>query len=317
MPILSSFLDLPEAPSSGEALFGSSQPQQSVFAQPGQDRRNEIRGSIFTPKNQKKLDVLTRFQAYQSMMRKEQERLQTDEHAARATSELSKLNPRDPMFPDAVAQVVGQYPLAANHESVRGLLETQSMAFKDQRFREERKLNQEKEVLDAVEQRPDLAALYDNELRVSGEEGAKRRVYQQLFNDKQHAAIVEANPDITEAELDALRNPAGMFDTTKVSRVIGQAKQRGEQQRGLAKISALRIKAADPALDPDQKAVIDSEIAAYQQAYGTGNAQAANPSSGAAPLEFRVTAKTTRAEIEKLPSGTRVVLPDGTSKIKK
>lgn len=307
---MTDWLDLPEAPSSGEALFGSSQPQPSVFASPEQDRRNQIRGSIFTPKNQKKLDTLTRFQAYQSVMRREQEKLQADEHAARATAELSKLNPRDPTFPDAVAQVVGQYPLAANHASVRGLLETQSMAFKDERYREERKLNQEKEVLDAVEQRPDLAALYDNELRISGEEGAKRKVYQQIFNDKQHAAIVEANPDITEAELDALRNPAGMFDVAKVSRVIGQAKQRGEQKRGLAKISALRIKAADPALDDDQKQVIQNEIAAYEQAYGTGAAPTA-------PTEFRVTAKTTRAEIEKLPSGTRVVMPDGTSKIKK
>ena len=310
MPVLTNWLDLPEAPSSGEALFGSSQPQPSVFASPEQDRRNQIRGSIFTPKNQKKLDTLTRFQAYQSVMRREQEKLQADEHAARATAELSKLNPRDPTFPDAVAQVVGQYPLAANHASVRGLLETQSMAFKDERYREERKLNQEKEVLDAVEQRPDLAALYDNELRISGEEGAKRKVYQQIFNDKQHAAIVEANPDITEAELDALRNPAGMFDVAKVSRVIGQAKQRGEQKRGLAKISALRIKAADPALDDDQKQVIQNEIAAYEQAYGNGAAPTA-------PTEFRVTAKTTRAEIEKLPSGTRVVMPDGTSKIKK
>lgn len=308
--VLTNWLDLPEAPSSGEALFATPPASQSVFAPPAQDRRNQIRGSIFSPKNQKKLDTLTRFQAYQSMMRKEQERIQTDEHAARATSELSKLNPRDPMFPDAVAKVVGQYPLAANHDAVRGLLESQSMAFKDQRYREEQKLNQEKEVLDAVEQRPDLAALYDNELRVSGEEGAKRKVYQQIFNDKQHAAIVAANPDITEAELDALRNPAGMFDVTKVSRVIGQAKQRGEQKRGLAKISALRIKAADPALDPDQQQVIQKEIAAYEQAYGTGEVPAM-------PTEFKVTAKTTRAEIEKLPSGTRVVMPDGTSKIKK
>ncbi len=282
MPILSSFLDLPEAPPSGGVML---QPQQSVFAQPMQDRRNQIRGSIFTPKNQKKLDTLTRFQAYQSMMRKEQERLQTDEHAARATSELSKLNPRDPMFPDAVAKVVGQYPLSANHDSVRGLLEAQSTAFKDQRYREEKSLQQEKEVLDAVEQRPDLAALYDNELRISGEAGAKRKVYQQIFNDKQHAAIVEANPDITEAELESLRNPAGMFDMAKVSRVIGQAKQRGEQKRGLAKISALRIKAADPAIDEDVRATINSEIAAYEQAYGTGAAPAAMPREFKTPEE--------------------------------
>lgn len=314
---MTDWLDLPEAPSSGEAVFGSSQPQQSVFAPPAQDRRNQIRGSIFTPKNQKKLDVLTRFQAYQSMMRREQEARQTDEHALAATSTLSKLNPRDPAYPDAVAEVVGQYPLAANHASVRGLLESQSLAFKDERLREQRKLQQDQEVLQAVEERPDLAGLYDSELRVNGEEGAKRKVYQQLFNDKQHAALVEANPDITEAELDALRNPAGLFDVAKVSRAIGQAGQRKEQQRGLAKISALKIKAADPTLDEDVRGTINAEIAAYEQAYGMGNAQGANPSSSAAPLEFRVTAKTTRAEIEKLPSGTRVVLPDGTSKIKK
>ncbi len=281
MPILSSFLDLPEAPPNGGEM---PQPQQSVFALPTQDRRNQIRGSIFTPKNQKKLDTLTRFQAYQSMMRKEQERVQADEHAAAATSYLSKLNPRDPTFPDAVAKVIGQYPLSANHDSVRGLLEAQSLAFKDERYREERKLNQEKEVLDAVEQRPDLAALYDNELRISGEEGAKRKVYQQIFNDKQHAAIVEANPDITNEELQGLRNSAGMFDVEKVSRVIGQGKQRAEQKRGLAKISALRIKAADPAIDEDVRATINSEIAAYEQAYGTGNAPAA-----VAPTQANIT----------------------------
>ena len=90
MPIMTDWLDLPEAPSSGEALFGASQPQPSVFAYPEQDRRNQIRGSIFTPKNQKKLDALTRFQAYQSVMRKEQEKLQAQNKHKKCTLLLEK-----------------------------------------------------------------------------------------------------------------------------------------------------------------------------------------------------------------------------------
>lgn len=223
MPILSSWLDLPQSPSNGEARFGSA---PSVFSPPVQDRRQEIRGNIFSDKNQKKIDVLTRFQAYQSMMRREQEARQADDHAAAAVESLKTLNPRDQAFPDAVAKVIGDYPLAANHKGVQSLLEAQHSVYSAQRDDEQRKLRQEQEVMQALETRPDLAALYDNEARISGDIGAKRRVYQQMFNDKLHASLVEANPDITDAELDRMRNPAtGMFDPVRVEHAIAQSKR--------------------------------------------------------------------------------------------
>ena len=71
--------------------------------------------------------------------------------------------------------------------------------------------------------------------------------------------------------------------------------------------------------DPERKRILkDIALADQFLAGGQPQAHAAEAvKQDAGAKEFRVTAKTTRADIEKLPSGTRVVMPDGTSKIKK
>jgi len=241
MPILTNWLEMPEAPSSGQALFPTLPSQQVGMSARGQVTPD----NIFNMATQRKIQAMERFSMYQRNLRKEQEGMQVEEQAKQALSYLGGINPRSPDYLDRRAKIIGQLPLASQHPSVASVIAANDMVHSQTQRLQEVQARRDQEVTEAIIEDPSLSALYDSELPISGENGAKRKVASELHNRKLILSLIDAGHSGEKADLAPLLNEYNQIDTFKAGRYIAGQKKKLLQRRGLEELADIQPRLAE------------------------------------------------------------------------
>jgi hypothetical protein len=235
---------------------------------------------------------------------------------------LQSLDVRAPDYQERVGSLLNQFPLSAEDPSVNNILQAHNIALTGIKQKQADKAQQEKEVMNFLDEDPSIRPIFESELRLNGPEAAKTKVGTLLHNRKQEARLLEAGFDVDmPGALQGLMNEAGYLDTAKVDRIAlkNKGSERGIPQ-GAAEAYQKAIALANSGIPEDEKAgsfminFLNIQHPELQKIAGSSLPASAPSATGGG---FSVTPKTTREEIAKLPSGTKIVMPDGTIKFKK
>jgi hypothetical protein len=265
--------------------------------------------------------------AYQSALQKMEIQKQAEAEAKAVIPVLQSLDPTAPDYAQRRGQLLSQFPLSAENPAVSNIAKAHDDMLMGIRQQQDAKMQQEREVMDALDQDPSLRPVFESELRLNGPEAAKMKVATSLHNRKQEARLLEAGFDVDQpGALQGLMNEAGYLDTAKVDRIA--LKNKGSDKgipQGAAEAYQKAIGLAGSGIPEDEKAgkfmlnFLNSRHPELKNfnASPLPDSTASDTGKPAASGAFTVTPKTTREEIAKLPSGTRITMPDGTVKFKK
>jgi len=315
MPYLTDWLEMPSA---------SSQPGPSLFDPPALrsmgTRRGRVNESMQAAQTQK-------MAAYQAQMRKMEMQKLADDEARAVLPVLQSLDINSPDYIERRGQLFSQFPLSVESPAVSNVAKAHDDMLLGIRQQQDAKIQREREVMDALDQDPSLRPVFESELRLNGPEAAKMKVATSLHNRKQEARLLEAGFDVDQpGALQGLMNEAGYLDTAKVDRIA--LKNKGSEKgipQGAAEAYQKAIGLASSGIPEDEKAgkfmlnFLDARHPELKNFAGSSlpDSTASDTGKPAASGAFTVTPKTTREEIAKLPSGTRITMPDGTVKFKK
>lgn len=311
MPFLTNWLEMPSAtPEPGPSLF-EPPALRSIGARPS--RRESML-------EQRDAQAAQKMAAYQAATRKmEMQKLAADEARA-VLPVLQSLDPTAPDYQERRGQLLSQFPLSAEDPSVSNVARAHDTMLMGIRQKREAAAREDAEDEKMLADDPILQQVFAQKAKIEGPEAARAAIRAKRFNDAQALRLIELgeDPDNPKFKIDDQYFDKRQIDILEARKKGGGGG--GKIPQGAAEAYQKAIGLANSGIPEDEKAgkfmlnFLDAQHPELRNFDGSSlpESKASDTSGG-----FSVTPKTTREEIAKLPSGTKIVMPDGTIKFKK